>query len=100
MSPIQTKQQPMGRKHSVSMRRAERYLARARALMRLTETQPMPEEIEARRRRSDLALRAMTYASLASAHAERAVIEHDADERKRRANQKTRAATKKTQNAG
>lgn len=83
----------------MSMRRAERYLARARALMRLNEAQPAPTELEARTRSSARSMRAITYASLANAYAERAVIEHDEALRKQRANQKVKQATKKSQSA-
>ena len=101
MSPIQTDQHPPARKKSVNMRRAQRYLARARALMRLDDAQPPSDDLDVRAMRSARSLRVMMYSSLATAYAERALIEQDEAARKRQANRKSHTTdAKRAQNAG
>lgn len=97
--PIQADQHP-ARRSSANMRRAERYLARARALMRLENSSRRETGMDSRALRSALSMRAMTYATLASAYAERAILEHDEAARMRQASKQTRKQTTATRTRG
>lgn len=86
MSPIQSDQNRSSRnKPSANLRRAERYLERARALMESDDSPQGWDTFEVARR-NNRQLRAMAYAALAHAYAERSVIDHDKAAQKGRTN--------------